>query len=596
MSRKALLLAVSAVLSPVLVVFLEVQAAGAPPQKPAAAPQTAAKPLVGGERAILMALKQPTSIDCHDMRLQDLVDALQQKHGIPIVLDKKAMEDVGMGPDMPVNRSIEGISLRSALRLLLRELRLAYTIRDEAILITTAETAEQELITKSYDVSDLLSPRAQDYPYRDDELPRPPRGNGDWDDHSGRSAAQGRMYARIRYPAGASSAQDLAELITASVMPTTWDTVGGPGSIAEFDRLLVVTQNFDVHVEIEDLLARLRARRRATPTVLVDFQWLWLTAGPYQQLVGDAASADGRVPSVVDAKVLDELARKSPGFRGRIMCVNGQLVHLASGDRRSVIVNATPTVEMKAAISNNGGMSGMGGGLGAMGGGIGMSGIGMSGISGGMFYVADDPFAANATPSAKPAAKSTAEDPFADEPAPPAKPQPKKPAADPFATPPAAPPAPPAPAPVPAAPPAVNVPTAPASIPAIAGQTAYWPTINVVNVGVVVEVRPSVAPGTNTAVLDLRSSVTRWGKPAPPARLGAAGSASCPVDRPNIPAAQMAMTVRVPLGKPVLLGAVTFAPADGAGLDKATENPVQFCLIATTRIVADTAPKLVKKH
>jgi hypothetical protein len=119
--------------------------------------------------------------------------------------------------------------------------------------------------------------------------------------------------------------------------------------------------------------------------------------------------------------------------------------------------------------------------------------------------------------------------------------------------------------------------------------------IDVPNAGVVVEVRPSVAPGADTAVLDVRSSVTRWGKPAASARVGSAGSAACPVDRPNMAAAEMATTVRVPLGQPVLVGAVTFAPAGGAGLDKAAENPVHLCLIATTSIAAGAAPKPVKK-
>jgi hypothetical protein len=152
----------------------------------------------------------------------------------------------------------------------------------------------------------------------------------------------------------------------------------------------------------------------------------------------------------------------------------------------------------------------------------------------------------------------------------------------------------PTPPPAPAPAPAVNVQTPQPPTPLIVGQTAYQPVIDVPNVGVVVEVRPFIAPGANTALLDLRSTVTRWGKPSPPAKLGTAGSASCLVDRPNMPAADLAATARVPLGKPVLLGAVTFAPAGGAGLDKATDNPVQLCLIATTSIAAD-AKKPAKK-
>ncbi len=294
--------------------------------------------------------------------------------------------------------------------------------------------------------------------------------------------------------------------------------------------------------------------------MVVDFQWLWLATGPYQQLTGDRASTADRAASAVDAKVLGQIAAKAPGFRGRILCANGQLVHLASGDRRSVIVGAIPTVEVKPGTTATGGSMGCG-----MGG-------------GGMFSVADDPFGAGPSSPAKPAAKERAA--TCD--------------TNPFVVPTASPPsASPAPA-VPPAAPAVNVQNAPPPVPVIAGRTAYQPVIDVPNAGVVVEVRPTVAPGADTAVLDVRSSVTRWGPPAAPARVGSPGSAACPVDRPNIAAAEMATTVRVPLGKPVLVGAVTFASAGGAGLDKPTENPLHLCLIATTSIAA--GPKPAKKR
>jgi len=53
-----------------------------------------------------------------------------------------------------------------------------------------------------------------------------------------------------------------------------------------------------------------------------------------------------------------------------------------------------------------------------------------------------------------------------------------------------------------------------------------------------------------------------------------------------MPAQQFATTVRVPLGKPVILGAMTFAPSGEAGLAEATENTTQLYLIATTSIAA----------
>ena len=43
----------------------------------------------------------------------------------------------------------------------------------------------------------------------------------------------------------------------------------------------------------------------------------------------------------------------------------------------------------------------------------------------------------------------------------------------------------------------------------------------------------------------------------------------------------------MPLGKPVVLGGMTFAPAESAGLNKAADNPTQLYLIATTSIATD---------
>ncbi|HUE71967.1 MAG TPA: hypothetical protein VMP01_13860, partial [Pirellulaceae bacterium] len=51
-----------------------------------------------------------------------------------------------------------GISLRSALRIMLGELKLTYVIRDEVMQITTPEDAENQLVTKVYPVGDLVVP------------------------------------------------------------------------------------------------------------------------------------------------------------------------------------------------------------------------------------------------------------------------------------------------------------------------------------------------------------------------------------------------------------------------------------------------------
>ena len=52
----------------------------------------------------------------------------------------------------------------------------------------------------------------------------------------------------------------MVDLITTSIAPTTWDEVGGPGSIDFFAPTLdfVLATTDDVHAQIDDLLSRLR--------------------------------------------------------------------------------------------------------------------------------------------------------------------------------------------------------------------------------------------------------------------------------------------------------------------------------------------------
>ncbi|MCH8150458.1 MAG: hypothetical protein IH987_21175 [Planctomycetes bacterium] len=112
----------------------------------------------GSEERIRRALGQTTMIDFIEVPLRDVVDYLADLHKIPIVIDARALDTVGMGTDTPITRRLQGISLRSALRILLRDLELTYVIRDEVLQITTQEEANANRIIKFYPVGDLIIP------------------------------------------------------------------------------------------------------------------------------------------------------------------------------------------------------------------------------------------------------------------------------------------------------------------------------------------------------------------------------------------------------------------------------------------------------
>ncbi|HVC95853.1 MAG TPA: VWA domain-containing protein [Pirellulales bacterium] len=110
------------------------------------------------EQKIAAALTDKTEFDFTDQPLTDVIEYLKAKHDIEIQLDGKALEDASVGTDTTVTRTIKGITLRSALRLLLSDLDLTYVIKDEVLLITTTAEAENILSTKVYPVADLVIP------------------------------------------------------------------------------------------------------------------------------------------------------------------------------------------------------------------------------------------------------------------------------------------------------------------------------------------------------------------------------------------------------------------------------------------------------
>ena len=82
------------------------------------------------------------------------------QHKIEIELDTRSLEDAGVNEASPVTRGLQGISLKSALNLILGELDLDYVVDNEVLLITTKEEAESpdRMTTKVYPVADLVLP------------------------------------------------------------------------------------------------------------------------------------------------------------------------------------------------------------------------------------------------------------------------------------------------------------------------------------------------------------------------------------------------------------------------------------------------------
>ena len=177
------------------------------------------------ERALQGKLTS-AGMDFTDAPLEEVVSFLQDTYQIPIQLDLPALEEIGIGPDEPVTISVYGVSLRSALRLMLKQLGLTYIIQDEVLLITTPEEAESQLTVCVYDVRDLVDG-----------------------------------------PKDAAGVNALIETIIETVAHDSWAAHGGgEAAIRSVNGgLIVVSQTQAVHEEIRDLLATIRNVKKKQP-------------------------------------------------------------------------------------------------------------------------------------------------------------------------------------------------------------------------------------------------------------------------------------------------------------------------------------------
>jgi len=162
-------------------------------------------------------LLQQAEIDFLEKPLNDVLDELQEKYKLAIGIDKNELADAGIRADVPVTISVAGVSLRSAIELILRrtDLSLARTNDKKRLIVTTEESAEMKLIRIVYNVQDL--------------------------------AITGKF-------------SPLIEVLMVSLVPYSWDVSGGPATLRAGPAAgtLAISQTVQVHLEIDRLLKNLR--------------------------------------------------------------------------------------------------------------------------------------------------------------------------------------------------------------------------------------------------------------------------------------------------------------------------------------------------
>ena len=237
------------------------------------------------ERKIEQSLGETISLHFHDVPLTDIVRHIATTHGINIALDQRAIETEGLTTDQAVSIDVDGITLRSALNLLLDQAGgLVYDIENEVLKITNRLEQETRFEVEVYGVADLVVPLGLSKPAGpyDNSIVNGggayANGNGLFQMQDDLSVGIGANGSPAR--SGRRKAADdevdfsgLIDLITTTIEPGTWDIDGGAGRMDgnENTLSLVIRQTPAVHEQIVELLGQLRKLQDLQVTVEVRF-------------------------------------------------------------------------------------------------------------------------------------------------------------------------------------------------------------------------------------------------------------------------------------------------------------------------------------
>ena len=188
-------------------------------------------PFLTENAAALNAVERPVTLDVVDVPLYKVLREIGRQIRMPIALDARSLEEMGVMTDEPVTDRCRGLRASDALARILRNLELTWQCLGGGLMVTHQETAMIRQSTAVFDVHDL-----------------------------------------VMCVDGTPDLDSLHDMITTTIDPSSWDSVGGPGSLhavrLEKHTLLVVSQTQEVLREIKSLFDRARRAKKEHHPVL----------------------------------------------------------------------------------------------------------------------------------------------------------------------------------------------------------------------------------------------------------------------------------------------------------------------------------------
>lgn len=222
----------------------------AAPAKKAELPKVAVKSqpvfypaLTEREKLIDSMLKRDTDANFPKVPLYETIVYFSELHNIPILLQDKYLEEVGVTREEMIDVNFKDQSLQNVLDYILEPLDLTYVVDKEMVLVTTKERAARMFKTRVYPVEDLC--RSSPDGYSALEMVIRNARIGDW---------KPRGMDKLTPIYGSTGTESWVD---------TFQFKGGTITVHEPSKSLVISQTYHAHEAIVKLLQDLRNAQAA---------------------------------------------------------------------------------------------------------------------------------------------------------------------------------------------------------------------------------------------------------------------------------------------------------------------------------------------
>lgn len=195
-------------------------------------------------RAVRMIIK---NAEFKDMPFEEFIEWLERTTKANIIVRWKLLEKAGIDRNQPISLKLKNVPLRRIIELVLDQLkrddpsvRLAAKADGNTLILSTARDLYRELVTRTYDVQDLLLTLPQ---FSGGRLGPPMRGPV-------RIVNSNPSTGKEADATPDETTRRLIEMIKTSIQPESWKENGGEGTIRYFKGRLIVRNNQLVHEQL----------------------------------------------------------------------------------------------------------------------------------------------------------------------------------------------------------------------------------------------------------------------------------------------------------------------------------------------------------